>query len=188
MSDTPIPAYLKDSAQILTQAGFATSQTWYHGTASGLLGSIRQLGLKQSGDSESNVKAKNTMVTIGGSHKENKDPVFLTQSKELAYYWAKQTCQSRNKYFAKDEEPVVLAINLPSKLHESIQPDVGAAAILLAGQDDYLDALNKIYQDNSLQAPQVNPATADRMDYLKVLGMAYSKQNIAAEHIEVVSQ
>jgi len=188
MSDTATPAYLKDSAQILTQAGFATSQTWYHGTASGLLASILRQGLKQSGDSESNLKAKNTMTTIGGSYKENKDPVFLTQSKELAYYWASQACQSRNKYFANNEEPVVLAINLPPELHESINPDVGAAAILLGGQNDYLDALNKIYQDNSLQAPQIDPGNADRMDYLKLLGMAYSKQNIAAEYLEVVAQ
>ncbi|MEY8263161.1 MAG: hypothetical protein RPR98_03055 [Bermanella sp.] len=187
MSDTATPAFLKDSAQILTQAGFASSQTWYHGTASGLLASILRQGLKQSGDSESNQKAKNTMTTIGGSYKENKDPVFLTQSKELAYYWASQACHARNKYFAQDEAPVVLAIKLPAELNNTIQPDVGVAAILLAGQNDYLDAVNKIYQDNALQAPQIDPMTADRMDYLKLLGMAYSQQNIAAEYIELVN-
>ncbi len=186
MPDTP--AYLKDSAQLLTQAGFATCQTWYHGTASGLVSSIMEQGLKQSGDSELKLKAKSMITTVGGSVTEHKEPVFLTQSKELAYFWACATSENRNKFFAKDDKPVVLAITLPTEVNETIKPDVGAAAVILAGGNDYLDELESIYKKNNLTAPKINPNTADRMEYLTLLGMAYSKNNIAAEYIKVVSQ
>ncbi len=33
------------------------------------------------------------MATIGNNYTESVEPVFLTQSKELAYYWAQQTIQ-----------------------------------------------------------------------------------------------
>ncbi len=186
MPDTP--AYLKDSAQLLTQAGFATCQTWYHGTASGLVPAIMKQGLMQSGDMELKQKAKNTITTIGGSFKENKEPVFLTQSKELAYYWACVTCENRNKFFAKDDEPVVLSITLPIELNVTIKPDVGVAAVILAGGNEYLDTIETIYKTNNLTAPKIDPITADRMEYLTVLGMAYSKKNIAAQYIGIVSQ
>ncbi len=185
MSDTP--AYLKDSAQLLTQAGFTTCQTWYHGTASGLVASIMEQGLKQSGDVELIQKAKNTITTIGDSIKENKEPVFLTQSKELAYFWACATSANRNKFFSKGDEPAVLSITLPTELNDTIKPDVGAAAVILAGGNDYIDALESIYTRHSLQTPKIDPNTADRMEYLSLLGMAYSGKDIAAQYIELVT-
>ena len=186
MSDNLTPKYLQDAAQLLTATGFATSQTWYHGTASGLLDSILKQGLKQSGDSESIQKTKGAMTAIGDSYKESKEPVFLTQSKELAYYWATETSKSRNKLFANDETPVVLAITLPNGIHDKVKPDVGAAALLMAGDCKYFDVINKVYQDQQLTAPQIDPLKADRMEYLNLLGMAYSNQSIAAEFIEVL--
>ncbi len=187
MSNTQTPAYLQDSAQLLSADGFATSNVWYHGTASGLFDAIKEQGLKQSGDVELLKKAKGAMIAIGGSFKESKDPVFLTQSKELAYFWANQTTKTRNTRFGQGENPVVLAVTLPDALNNSIKPDVGAAAMLMAGDHKYFDALNVIYQSNNMKAPEIDPATSDRMDYLTRLGMAYSKQDIAAEFIELVN-
>ena len=186
MSDTP--TYLKDSAQLITQAGFATCQTWYHGTASGLVSSIMEQGLKQSGDMALKQKAKSTITTIGDSFKEHKEPVFLTQSKELAYFWACAASENHNKFFAKDDEPVVLAITLPTELNDTIKPDVGAAAVILAGGNDYFDLLDVIYKKNNLQTPRIDPNTANRMEYLALLGMAYSKKNIAAQYIKVMTK
>ena len=89
MSD--IPSYLQDAKDLLTKDGFATSDVWYHGTSSALIGSINGSGLRRSGDKVMNQAAKNTMATIGNSYTEQREPVFLTQSKELAHYWAQQT-------------------------------------------------------------------------------------------------
>lgn len=186
MSDNLTPEYLQDAAQLLTATGFATSQTWYHGTASGLVDSILKQGLKQSGDTESNQRTKGAMTTIGGSYKESKNPVFLTQSKELAFFWATVASNSRNKLFANNETPAVLAITLPIEVNDKVKPDVGAAALLMAGDCDYFDALNKIYQDHQLDAPQIDPIKADRMEYLNLLGMAYCNQSIASEHITIL--
>ena len=86
MADTP--AFLKDAKDLLAKQGFATSDTWYHGTSSALVDSIKEQGLKRSGDKALKDAAKKTMATIGNSYTESIEPVFLTQSKELAFYWA----------------------------------------------------------------------------------------------------
>ena len=187
MTDTQTPAYLQDAAQLLTESGFTTSNVWYHGTASGLIESIKTHGLKQSGDAESNERAKKTMSTIGGSYKEHKDPIFLTQSKELAFYWALQATKTRNLRFGGNETPVVVEVNLPEKMNDLVKPDVGAAAMLLIG-NDYTDKVSEIYQANKLLAPEINPSSADRMDYLNKLGLAYIKKGIPSENLTVLSE
>ncbi len=184
MSNSQIPAFLQDSAQLLTQEGFKTSNTWYHGTASGLVDSISKSGLKSSGDAESNKKAKGAMIAIGGTYNEHKDPIFLTQSRELAYFWAQIRSQSRNTLFAQDEAPVVLAITLPEELNTNVKTDVGGAAMIMSGVGEFMNTIKAIYEGNNLTAPEVDPIKADRMDYLNLLGLGYCKQNIPAEFIK----
>jgi len=188
MSNSQTPAFLQDSAQLLSQKGFKTSNTWYHGTASGLIDSISEKGLKSSGDVESRKKAKSTMATIGDSYKERKDPIFLTQSKELAYFWAQSRTQSRNSFFAQGETPVVLAVTLSDEFNSNVKTDVGGAALIMSGSDEFLDSIKAIYESNNLTAPEIDPISADRMDYLNLLGLAYCKQNISTEFIEVLKE
>ena len=119
------PAHLQDAKELLTENGFATDKTWYHGTSSALLSSILEHGLKRSGDKAMNQAAKQTMATIGNSYVESVDPVFLTQSKEVAYYWASQAVRNRSVRIEGEEEPVVFAITLPSERADKVRPDVG---------------------------------------------------------------
>lgn len=186
MTNSVTPLHLQDAAQLLTQAGFKTSNTWYHGTSSGLVTSILDKGLLPSGDKESIQRTKKAMITIGDSFKENKDPIFLTQSKELAYFWATKCAQSRSQLFGSEEAPTVLCITLPDNLNSNVKTDVGAAALLLGGAEEYLEVINKAYSSNGLTTPEVDPITADRMDYVNLLGMAYSKQSIDSQFIETV--
>ena len=74
MADTP--AFLKDAKDLLTEQGFSTSDTWYHGTSSALVDSITEQGLKRSGDKALKDAAKKTMTTIGNSYTESIEPVF----------------------------------------------------------------------------------------------------------------
>lgn len=187
MTDRQIPTYLQDADQLISENGFKTSNVWYHGTASGLIESIQEKGLLQSGDKESNARAKKTMSTIGGSYKENKDPICLSQSKELAYFWAEQATKQRNLRFGGNEEPVVVAISLPDDLNSDVKPDVGAAAMLIIG-NAYTDELKTIYEKNGLTAPDVDPMNADRMEYLSKLGLAYYKKNIDPQYIQLVTE
>lgn len=186
MTISVTPIHLQDDDQLLTQAGFKTSNTWYHGTSSGLITSILDKGLLPSGDKESVQRTKKAMITIGDSFKENKDPIFLTQSKELAYFWATKCAQSRGQLFSTTEEPAVLSITLPDNLNSNVKTDVGAAALLMGSAEEYLEVINRIYTANGLTPPEVDPVTADRMDYLNLLGMAYSKQAIAAQFIKTL--
>ena len=187
MSEMQIPAYLQDAEQLLSENGFQTSNVWYHGTASGLLDSIKEHGLKLSGDAQSNERAKKTMSTIGGSYKENKDPVFLTQSKELAFHWAKQATKTRNLRFGGDEKPVVIQATLPDALNDHVKPDVGAAAMLMIG-NDYTDYVEAVYKTHGQEAPSVDPMNADRMDYLTKLGLAFIKKNISADCLIILGE
>ncbi|MCB1616815.1 MAG: hypothetical protein KDI30_12430, partial [Pseudomonadales bacterium] len=130
---TNIPSHLQDAKDLLTQDGFATSNIWYHGTSSALLTSILSEGLKCSGDKAMKQAMKKTMATIGNTYTESIEPVFLTQSRELAYYWGEQAVL-RRKRFAEEEQPVVLAARLPEEINKKVRPDVGAASLLLMSE------------------------------------------------------
>jgi len=181
-----VPAHLQDAKDILTNQGFTTSDIWYHGTSSALLASIKEQGLKRSGDKALKQTAKKTMATIGNSYTESIEPIFLTQSKELAYYWAEQTLRERSVRFEGEEQAVVLAVKLPEELLSKVKPDVGAASMLMVKSNSYLADLAEIYKANGQQLPEIDPVTADRMTYLNILGMAYINQNIDAQYLEVL--
>lgn len=187
MTDTP--AFLKDANDLLTEKGFATSNTWYHGTSSALVDSIKEQGLKRSGDKAVKAAAKKTMATIGNSYTETIEPVFLTQSKELAYYWAQQTVRNRSVRIEGDEQPVVFAATLPEELSTKVRPDVGAASLLLVKEGEHFMAhLAAIYQSNGFTMPEIDLQKADRMEYLTKLGMAYFDADIEASHVELVTE
>lgn len=181
-----VPDHLQDAKDLLTDQGFTTSNTWYHGTSSALLESIKEQGLRRSGDKALKQTAKKTMATIGNSYTESIEPVFLTQSKELAYYWAEQTLRERSVRFEGEEHTVVLAVKLPEELLSKVKPDTGAAGLLMVGGSSYLADLAEIYKANGQSLPEVDPIKADRMDYLNILGMAYINKNIDAQYLEVL--
>jgi len=190
------PAFLKDAKDLLGEHGFATGDTWYHGSSSALVESIKQQGLKRSGDKELKAAAKKTMATIshsmgkpiGNEYKESVEPVFLTQSKELAFYWAQQTVRERNARFNGDEKPVVFAVKLPDALNAQVKPDVGAASLLLLKEgENFMAYLAGIYHENNLGIPEIDLMKADRLEYLHTLGMAYFDADIDATYLEVVT-
>tara|TARA_R110002050_G_scaffold267774_1_gene409507 strand:+ start:1427 stop:1990 length:564 start_codon:yes stop_codon:yes gene_type:complete len=186
MTDTP--AFLKDAKDLLTKQGFTTGNTWYHGTSSALVDSIKEQGLKRSGDQALKDAAKKTMATIGNAYTESVEPVFLTQSKELAFYWAQQTVRDRSVRIEGDEQPVVLALNLSEELNAQVKPDVGAASLLLVKEgENFMAYLAGIYQENGFDAPEIDLMKADRMEYLTKLGMAYFNADIDAAHVTTLS-
>lgn len=183
-----IPAQFKDSPELLSEAGFANSNIWYHGTSSALLGSIQAYGLKRSGDKAMKQAAKQTMATIGNSYTETIEPVFLTQSKELAYYWAAQTVRDRGVRVEGDEQPAILELQLPEELNKLVKPDVGAMSLLLIQEGEaYLAHVAGIYQAKGLAVPDIDLRNADRMEYLNKLGMAYIDKDISLEHIQFLT-
>lgn len=173
------PPFLKDAKILLTEQGFTTGDTWYHGTSSALADLINAQGLKRSGDRELINAAKNTMATIGNDYTESIEPVFLTQSKELAFYWAEQTVRDRSVRIEGDEQPVVFTVKLPPELNQQVKPDVGAASLLLLKEgENFMAYLAGIYQTNGLNAPDIDLMKADRLEYLTTLGMAYFDADI----------
>ncbi|MCC4819291.1 hypothetical protein BCU85_21000 [Vibrio lentus] len=177
---TSIPTHLQDAKTLLSENGFATGDTWYHGTSSALLASIQGQGLKRSGDKALNEAASKTMATIGNNYTESVEPVFLTQSKELAYYWAQQTIRERSTRFEGEERPIVLAVNLSEKQQAKVRPDVGAMSLLMMSVgEQFMAHLTEIYQENNIAGPDIELRTADRMDYLNKLGMAYIDEDIS---------
>lgn len=177
MADTP--TFLKDAKDLLSEQGFAASNTWYHGTSSALVNSIKAQGLKRSGDKALKEAAKKTMATIGNEYTESVEPVFLTQSKELAFYWAEQTVRNRSVRIEGEEQPVVLAVDLPEDLNAKVKPDVGAASLLLLKEgEEFMAYLAGIYQESGLGAPDIDLMKAERMEYLHKLGMAYYDADI----------
>lgn len=125
------PESLIDSKELLTSDGFKSSNIWYHGTTNGLTPAILANGLKRSGDNDLNQATKKAMATIGNNYTERKEPIFLTQSKELAYYWAKQKVRARLLHTGKDEQPAILEVTLNEVENSQVKPDVGAAVMLL---------------------------------------------------------
>lgn len=186
MTNIETPSYLQDASQLLSEDGFKTGNCWYHGTTSGLVQAIQEQGLKGSGDAEFNKATKKTMETIGAKFAEQKEPVFLTQSKELAYYWAHQKTQTRNQRFSTNETAVVLAVTLPESLSNSVKPDVGAATMLMDDNNAYLEYLRELYASHQLTLPELNPGNIDRMMYLNLLGLAYCSDDIASDYIKLV--
>jgi len=186
MTDTP--AFLKDAKDLLTEQGFITNDTWYHGTSSALVNSIKEQGLKRSGDKELKAAAKKTMATIGNSYTESIEPVFLTQSKELAYYWAEQAVRNRSVRIEGDEQPVVFEVKLPEELNTQVKPDVGAASLLLVQEgENFMVYLAGIYEANGFNAPEIDLSKADRMEYLNKLGMAYISKDIETSFLELIT-
>ncbi|HIL93678.1 MAG TPA: hypothetical protein EYG47_02450, partial [Cycloclasticus sp.] len=183
-----IPDYLQDAKNLLTKDGFATGDVWYHGTSSSLVNSIMSNGLKRSGDKAMKQVAKSTMATIGNHYTESIEPVFLTQSKELAYYWAKQVVRERSVRFEGEESPVVFAAKLPEELNSKVHPDVGAASLLMIKDGEaYMAYVAKIYQDCDAGVLDINLMNANRLEYLNKLGMAYIDKDIDAEFVSLVS-
>lgn len=185
MTDTPI--FLKDAQSLLTEQGFATSDLWYHGTSSALVDSIKVQGLIRSGDRALKDAAKATMATIGNHYTETTEPVFLTQSKALAFYWATQTVRNRSVRVEGDEYPVVFAVQLPEELNSQVKPDVGAASLLLVAEgEDFMAYLASLYQESGFGAPDIDLMRAERMEYLNKLGMAYLDADVDASYLELI--
>ncbi|PCI71672.1 MAG: hypothetical protein COB26_01055 [Piscirickettsiaceae bacterium] len=185
MSETP--SYLQDAADLLTKKGLATSNVWYHGTSSSLVDSIKENGLKRSGDKAMKQAVKSTMATVGNTYTESTEPVFLTQSKELAYYWAQQTVRERSVRFEGEENTVVFAVELPEHLNANVQPDVGAATLLMVKEGEaYMAYVANIYQNCDAGVPDIDLMKADRLEYLNKLGMAYIDTDIDAEFVSLV--
>ncbi len=187
MSNTP--AFLKDANTLLTEDGFKTSNVWYHGTSSALINSIQTDGLKRSGDKAIKEAAKKTMATIGNTYEETIEPVFLTQCKELAFYWAEQTVRNRSVRIEGNEEPIVISVTLPDELNSKVKPDVGAASLLMVKEgENFMIRLASIYAENDVNTPQIDLMRADRMDYLLKLGMAYFDNDIDARYLDVIEE
>jgi len=185
MSD--VPSHFQDSQALLSNNGFSTSNVWYHGTSSALIDSIKEQGLKRSGDRAMKQAHKQTMATIGNNYTESIEPVFLSPCKELAYFWAQQSVRDRSVRIEGTEEPVVIAIELPEELQAQVKPDVGAASLLMLKEGEkYMAFLAGVYERLGLPAPDIDLMKADRMDYLNKLGMAYLDKDIAASHLEIV--
>lgn len=184
---TNIPTYLQDAKDLLTADGFAINNVWYHGTSSALVDSILEYGLKRSGDQAIKQAAKKTMATIGNNYTESIEPIFLTQSRELAYYWAEQAVRTRQVRFEGDEAPAVLAIELPDTLSGGVKPDVGAASLLMIEGEAFFAYLGGIYQACGLGEPNIDLMQADRMEYLTKLGMAYYNKDIDAQYVSLVT-
>lgn len=187
MNETPF--YLQDAKTRLTEQGFVCDDVWYHGTSSALWDSIRQDGLKRSGDQALKQAAKKTMATIGNHYTETIEPVFLSPSRELAYYWAKQRVRERSVRFEGAEQPIVLELRIPMELSAKVKPDVGAMSLLLLDEgEQYLAFLARLSQDQGLPPLDIDLQKAERMAYLTKLGMAYLDQDIPAEYISLLSE
>lgn len=185
MSNTP--TQFQDANELLSNEGFAVDNVWYHGTSSALVASIKAQGLNRSGDKAMKQAAKQTMATIGNNYTESREPVFLTQSKELAYYWAQQTVRERSVRIAGEESPAILSITLPTDDNAKVNPDVGAASLLMVKEGEaYMAFIAGLYEAAGLQVPEIDLMKAERMDYLNKLGMAYYNQDIDAQYIEQI--
>lgn len=188
-TQVPVPAHLQDAKSLLSKDGFATSNIWFHGTSSLLLDPIMQEGLKRSGDTALMEAAKKTMATLEHDYEASPEPVFLTQSKELAYYWAQQKTRERIVRLGGDDEPVVLSVELPEELNAKVKPDVGAASLLLLKEgENFMAYLAGIYEACDAGIPDIDLMKADRMEFLMTLGMAYFDGDLDTTHLGVLSQ
>ncbi|MGH1371619.1 MAG: hypothetical protein ACRBBW_06275 [Cellvibrionaceae bacterium] len=181
------PEYLKDAKTLLSDKGFATSNVWYHGTSSMLANAILKDGLKRSGDKAMKQAAKQTMATIGNNYTESIEPIFLTQSKELAYYWAEQRVYERQVRFNSDETSAIIEISLDDQLNAGVKPDVGAASLLMIKEGEaFMAYVAAVYEGAGIPVPDIDLMKADRLEYLDKLGMAYYDKNIDASALRLV--
>lgn len=186
MTELNTPAYLQDAKQLLTDEGFTTSNVWYHGTSSGLITSITNQGLVGGGDAALMKRMQSTLKTIQAPAFTAEDPVFLTQSKELAYYWAEQKAKSRNLYFSNGETAVVFAVTLSDDDNAKVKTDAGGAALLMEPGNAYLTHLKEVYKACGKKLEEINPLKADRMDYLNKLGLAYCAEPISKKAVALL--
>ena len=185
MLDVP-PQWL-DPMDLPTTQGFVNGPCWYHGTSSALLDSIRTQGLLRSGDKALRQAIKKTMATIGNRYTDSVEPVFLTPSRALAHFWARQAVRKRTSRSEGEERPVVLALQLDATLSARVRPDVGAAALLMVEEgSDYLSFVAALYRKAGLDAPDFDAVSFGRMDFLTRLGMAYIDQDIPAACLTVL--
>ena len=187
-----IPIHLQDARDLLTLQGFTTSNIWYHGTSSALVEAIRERGLIRSGDGALKDAETKTMATIGittgTSYRESIDPVFLTPSKALAFYWAEQAVRNRGVRIKDSGQPVVVSVTLPDELNHQVKPDVGAASLLLLKEgENFMAYLAGIYQAHGRDGPVIDLMHADRNDYLSILGMAYINADIEAAYVKLIT-
>lgn len=185
-----LPEIYNDLSAVLSKNGFVIPDNgvWYHGTSSALVGSILESGLKRSGDVDINQAAKKTMATIGNSYTEQREPVFLTQSKALAYFWALQCVRRRQVRFGGEEKPVVLAVELDEDLRAKVRPDVGAASLLMLKEgEQFMDFVVGLYAQADAGEVDIDLMKADRDEYLRKLGMAYLDYDVAKESVSTVS-
>ena len=182
------PDYLKDATSLISKDGLATSNVWYHGTTSSLVKSIKNKGLHGGGDAAWIKRTQGTLQTIGNRTFETQAPVFLTQSKELAYFWAQQRAHSRNVYFQKGETPVVVKATLNEEDNNKVNPDVGGAALIMEPNNAYVLYLKSIFEANGQDLDDFDPTKADRMVYLDRLGLAYTNDYIPGKFIEVIAE
>lgn len=181
-----LPDIYNDLSQKLSQEGFEipSDGVWYHGTSSALVESINKNGLNRSGDKALNQAAKQTMATIGNSYTETREPVFLTQSKALAYFWAQQCVRRRAVRFGEEEKPVVLQLKLPEQIASKVRPDVGAAGLLMVKEGEvYMSYLAQCYEETNAGVLDIDLMKADRNEYLTKLGMAYIDQDLEPEFV-----
>jgi hypothetical protein len=184
-----VPDYLKDAASLMSEDGnIATSHVWYHGTASSLVKGIKNKGLHGGGDTAWTKRTQGTLQTIGNRTFERKDPVFLTQSKELAYFWAQQRTHLRNVYFQKNEIPAVIKITLNDDDNAKVNPDAGGAALIMEPNNEYVTYVKAIFAANGQDLDDFDPTKADRMIYLNRLGLAYTNDFISGKFIERVAE
>lgn len=185
---TDAPHFLKDAIDLLSDQGFTASNIWYHGTSSALVNSIKEQGLKRSGDRALKDAAKKTMATIGNNYTESIEPVFLTQSKELAFYWAEQAVRNRGVRIEGEEQPIVFSVTLSEDQNSKVKPDVGAASLLLVKEGEYFMAyLASVYQKSGFSAPEIDLMKANRMEYLDKLGMAYIDSDIDVSCLSIMT-
>ena len=183
------PSYLQDFSQLVGADGVRLTGNWYHGTASGLQSPILTNGLIGGGDAELTNKLQGTLKTIGHQSVDVQEPVFLTQSKELAYFWAQQKAHTRSIYFGEQETPIVIEAKLPLAMTDKVKPDAGGMALLLEPGNLYFTYLRELYKGNGHElAEEENPLKLDRSYFLNKIGLAYCNDAIPAEYLSVLGE
>jgi hypothetical protein len=168
---------------LLKASGFKLSNVWYHGTSSLLVSSILEKGLKVSGDDELNSHVKSTMESMGLLYTPNKEPIYLTPSKEIAHYWAKQTVMARNSRLRDGNKGAVLKIVLPGDLNELVEPDIGGYKRVIDNKEEYFFVLQEIYKAKNI----VLPSNIDYSNVIQFFGLAFISQVISSEYISQIS-